>query len=191
MRDGFAVHTAEGVIGGVLGTLLIRQTTALGRRMPPELTPPSPSGDPAEVIVSRLEDLRGRRFSIRVHARLAKGLHWAYGIGWGGLLGVAVSGLHVRRARDTLLAGAGMGALAWAVGYLGWLPRAGLLPPVRRQGMGHVATSLVTHVAYGVAAAVPILAIDEVRRRRQPAWQRLLGRVQDLALAARARARAR
>jgi GNAT superfamily N-acetyltransferase len=189
MRDGFAVHTAEGVLGGVLGTLLIRQTMALGKRMPPELTPPVPSRDPADLMVSRVESIAGRRFSSRVHEGLAKGLQWAYGIGWGGLLGIAVSGLHVRRPRHTLLAGAGMGALVWAVGYLGWLPRAGVLPPLRRQGVGHVATSLLTHVAYGVAAAVPILAIDEVRRRRRPPWQRLLDRAEELALAARARAR--
>jgi hypothetical protein len=189
MRDGFAAHTAEGVIGGFLGTLLIKQTMALGKRMPRELTPPTPSSDPADVVLSRLESLRGRRFSPRMHQGLAQGLSWAYGIGWGGLLGLAVSGLHVRRARGTLLAGAGMGALSWAVGYLGWLPRAGLLPPVRRQGMGHVATALLTHVAYGVAAAVPIMIIDEVRNRRQPPWQKLLDRVRDYADAARKRAR--
>lgn len=173
MRDGFVAHTAEGALGGVLGTLLIKQTMALGRRMPAGLEPSVPTRDPAEVILSRLEGLRGQPFSGRAHDRFAQALHWAYGIGWGGLLGLAVAGLHVRSTRRILLAGAGMGALVWAVGYVAWLPRAGLMSPVTRQRPGGVLTSLITHVACGVAASVPILMIDRLRERRAPWWRRL------------------
>lgn len=173
MRDGFVLHGAEGALGGAIGTLLIKQTIALGRRMPERLKPPSVKRDPGDFVVSRVEELRGRPLSAPVHERVAAGLHWAYGIGWGGLLGTAVSAFRVKGARRALLAGAGMGALVWAVGYMGWMPRAGLTRPVRRQGAGHVLTSLLTHVLYGVAASAPIALIDRERRRREPWWERL------------------
>jgi len=172
MRDGFVVHGAEGALGGALGTLLVKQGITLARRMPEALKPPAVRRDPGEFVVSRLEALSGRALPWGVHHRVAEGLHWAYGITWGGLLGLAVAGLRVKTPRQTLLAGAGMGALVWAVGYVGWLPGAGLMQPIHRQGKGGVATSLLSHVLYGVAASVPIALIDR-RRRRQRWWQRL------------------
>jgi hypothetical protein len=177
MRDGFVAHTAEGALGGVLGTLLIKQTLALGRRMPESLKPEVPIRDPADVVLSRLEGVRGRAFSTEAHGRFVTALHWAYGIGWGGLLGLAVGGLHARSTQQILGFGAGMGALVWAVDNVALLPRAGLARPVYRQSAGQIITSLLTHVACGVAASVPILIIDRVRERREPWWRRLARRV--------------
>jgi hypothetical protein len=177
MRDGFVLHGAEGALGGVIGTLLVKQGMTLAMRMPERLKPPAVRRDPGDFIVSRIEALRGRPLPGPVHERVAGGLHWAYGIAWGGLLGIAVSGLHVKTPRQTLLAGAGLGALVWAVGYVGWLPGAGLMAPIQRQGAGRVVTSLASHVLYGVAASVPIVIIDRERRRRQPWWQRLVDAV--------------
>lgn len=168
MRDGFVVHTAEGALGGALGTLLLKQTWALGRRIPAAWKPAPPPGDPADRVVARLERARGRPFSIRTHDRFTEGLRWAYGISWGGLLGAAVTGLRVRSVRQTILAGAGMGALVWAVG----LPLGRGAPALRRQG-GRLLTSLVTHVAFGVAAGVPILMIEAARRSQEPWWERI------------------
>jgi hypothetical protein len=178
MRDGFVLHGAEGALGGAIGTLLMKQTLSLGRRLPAELQPPSVRSDPAELVLSRVEALRGR--PLPGHDRLATALQWAYGIAWGSLLGIAVDRLHVRTPRRTLLVGAGVGALVWAVGYAGWLPRAGLTEPLRRQGVGRVATSLATHVLFGVAASVPIALIDRERRRRRPWWQRLGDALRDV-----------
>jgi hypothetical protein len=173
MRDGFVLHGAEGAIGGVIGTLLVKQGMTLSRRLPEKLKPPAVRQDPGDFFVSRVESLRGRPLPGGVHDRLASGLSWAYGIGWGGLLGLAIAGMREQTVRRTLLAGAGMGALVWAVGYVGWLPGTGLMPPIHRQGAGHVAVSVAQHVLYGVAASVPIAAIDRARRRRQPWWKKL------------------
>jgi hypothetical protein len=180
MRDGFVLHGAEGVLGGAIGTLLMKQGLSLLRKIPEDLAVPAPARDPADVIVSRIEAWRGRPFSGRVHQRAAQGLHWAYGITWGGLLGVAISALRVRNTRQTLLTGAGMGALVWGVGYVGWLPRTGLMKPVTRQGGGRVATSLATHVLFGIAASVPIALIDRARARRRSWWERLTDAALDL-----------
>ena len=173
MRDGFVLHGAEGALGGAIGTLLIKQGMSLARRLPASFEPPASRRNPGDLVVSQLEELRGRPLPGPPHERLAGGLDWAFGVAWGGLLGIAVSGLHVQTARQTLLAGAGMGALVWAVSDVGWFPGAGLMAPIQRQGAGRVATSLALHVLYGVAASVPIVLIDRERRRRRAWWQRL------------------
>jgi hypothetical protein len=173
MRDGFVLHGAEGALGGAIGTLLLKQGMSLARRLPASLEPPAAIRDPGDFVVAQIEGLRGRPLPRPTHERVRSGLHWAYGVAWGGLLGIAVSGLHVKTPRQTLLSGAGMGALVWAVGYVGWLPGAGLMAPIQRQGAGRVVTSLLSHVLYGVAASVPIVIIDRERRRRRTWSQRL------------------
>ncbi len=52
-----------------------------------------------------------------------------------------------------LVAGTVLGLATWAVGYLGWLPATGLMPPVTRQEPARVAGPIATHVGYGIATA--------------------------------------
>jgi hypothetical protein len=91
----------------------------------------------------------------------------------------------MQTTRRIIAAGAGLGALVWAVGYVGWLPRAKVTEPVTRQGAGHVATGIMTHVLYGVAAAAPIASIDAARRRRRLWWERLADAAEERFLRAR------
>jgi hypothetical protein len=180
MRDGLVLHGVEGALGGVLGTLVVKRTIAIGAsKLPEKLKPPEIRRDPAELVVSKIEAWRGRPLTPEAHARIARSLPWAYGIGWGSVLGLGVSALRMKTTRRIVLAGATLGALVWGVGYVGWLPRAKVTEPVTRQGAGHVATGLLTHVLYGLAAAVPIAAIDAARRRREPWWERLYDDVEE------------
>ena len=179
MRDGLVLHGVEGALGGVLGTLVVKRTIKIGSKLPEKLKPPEIRRDPAELVVSQIEAWRGRPLSQEAHARIARSLPWAYGVTWGSVLGLAVGGLHMKTTRRILVAGAGLGAVVWAVGYVGWLPRAKVTEPVTRQGAGHVVNGLLTHVLYGVAAAAPIAAIDAARRRRQPWWERLADEVEE------------
>jgi hypothetical protein len=50
----------------------------------------------------------------------------------------------------------------WAAGYLAWLPRTRLMPPVTEQHAGQVILPLLQHAAFGVAL-VP--TYDWLRRR--------------------------
>ena len=161
MRDGFVVHGAEGALGGAIGTLLVKRRIAITQRAPDE--PATGEG-------------------------VARALPWAYGIAWGSLLGLAVAGLHVRTAPRTLLAGAGMGALVWALESSGWLPGAG---PIARRSTRSAALSLASHVLYGVAVSVPIALIDRERRRRQHWWERLADEARASRLGHELRARVR
>lgn len=165
MRNGFVSHAAGGVFGGAMGTLfMMNGMKRVGQRLPERLKPTLVRRDPAELMVARLEALRGRPLPRRVHDVLAGSLHWVYGMGWGGLLGLATTRHRLRSPRDTLLAGAALGTLVWAVGYAGWLPATRLTPPLHRQGGRHAAAALIAHVAYGIVSALPILVVDRVLR---------------------------
>jgi hypothetical protein len=164
MQNGIGMHTAEGALGGALGTLAIMQALRLSHRLPLKLQPAMPRRDPGDFMVSKVEQMRHKPLPRSVHDGLATALHWAYGIGWGAALGMA-AGREPLGAGRVLSMGAGMGALNWAAGYIGWLPATKLLPPVHRQGMGHVASSLISHVGYGMLASLPILIADRMVAR--------------------------
>jgi hypothetical protein len=65
-----------------------------------------------------------------------------------------------------------MGALTWAAGFFGWLPKAGLVKPVLRERRSRAAASLLGHVGYGLLAAAPICAAEMYSRRKAPSWVR-------------------
>ncbi|HTL17320.1 MAG TPA: hypothetical protein VL793_08790, partial [Patescibacteria group bacterium] len=47
--------------------------------------------------------------------------------------------------------GALLGLLTWAVGYLGWLPGAKLMPPVWKHQPKQIAMPIAEHALFGVA----------------------------------------
>jgi hypothetical protein len=57
------------------------------------------------------------------------------------------------RDRTPFAAGSLLRLATWAVGYLGWLPATGLMPPVHRQEPARVAGPIATHVGFGIATA--------------------------------------
>lgn len=170
------VRAGSGAVGGVLGTLFMHEAMQVSGRLPEPLRPPTPRDDPGHFIVSRAEDVAGTALSQPVRSTAAQGLHWAYGISWGTLLGLAAPSIGVHSWPAALAAGGAMGALCWSAGYLGWLPAAGLVEPIHRQGASHALSALATHVVYGVLCAVPMFAIHRaVWRRRRRALARLFG----------------
>ena len=81
-----------------------------------------------------------------VEAVGAKLLGLGYGMTFGVLYAVAR-----RKTQRTLLEGALLGIATWAVGYLGWLPRARLMRPIWKQKPLQVAVPVAEHALYGVA----------------------------------------
>jgi hypothetical protein len=173
MRDGLGVHTAEGALGGALGTLFIGRAMRMTQRLPEKLRPTMPDENPAELVIRALERLREKPLSRAAREGLEHALHWAYGITWGGLLGLATSRVRIRTIGSALLAGAALGGAVWAIGYAGWLPLTRLTPPVHQQGAKHAGTSLLTHIGYGLVSAAPIYLLDRLARRR-PWYRRVL-----------------
>lgn len=95
---------------------------------------------PPRVIVEKLlPGLSGS--AVNFTAGLA---HVAYGAS----AGVAYSALVPRRWQNR---GTGLayGAALWAVGYEGWLPALGVLPPAHRDSPGRAVAVLSAHLVYG------------------------------------------
>lgn len=155
-----------GLIGGGLGTTMMLQTVKASDRLPEAIRPPAVREDPGAYVVRRLEERRGRPLPERAHQRAARGAHWIYGIGWSTLFSAIAPRLKLTSLGRAIAAGAAFGTSVWAIGYLGWLPRAGLVAPARRQGLGHHAGVLAAHVGYGILAALPIYAANRTAARR-------------------------
>ena len=178
MRNGFVSHTAGGAIGGMMGTLFMMKASKRANQLPERLKPTQTRRDPGDFLVTRMEEARGRPLPRTAHERLAGALHWIYGIGWGGLLGLSLATAHrkVKNVPAALLVGAGLGTAVWAVGYAGWLPATKLTPPLRGQGGRHAATSLLMHIGYGIVVAAPLLALDAYIQR-EPRSRSFMGRL--------------
>ncbi len=143
------------LVGGAVATGLALAVMKRVDRLPRPLRPQQPSRDPGLEMISRGE----RRFGALpapVKSVGAQLLQWGYGMTGPLALGIVSSKLGVRSPVKTLLAGAGLGALVWAIGYAGWLPALRLVPPVHKVPMQKNAAGLLHHVVYGAMASVPL-----------------------------------
>jgi uncharacterized membrane protein YagU involved in acid resistance len=85
---------------------------------------------------------------------LTNAMHWAYGIGWGGLFGVLQGTAHGRR----LPAGGAFGASVWALSYVQLVPM-GIYEPPWKYPPEELALDLSYHLVYGLAAALAFGAL--------------------------------
>jgi hypothetical protein len=160
---------AEGALGGMLGTWFIQRAMTLSQRLPESLQGPEVREDPGQFIVRKLHVAPALR------EPLAKSLHWVYGTTWPLVLGTLAPRLRHKGWSQLLLAGAGLGAAVWAVGYLGWLPATGLTKPIYKEKVSRTTSGLLGHIFYGVLAAVPTLVEEQLLHRRPRGWRRWFG----------------
>lgn len=83
------------------------------------------------------------RFPLPLRDAAAVLAHFGYGVTGGCLYAV------VRKQHSTRDAGLAYGVFVWAVGYEGWLPAMGILPPAHRDKTGRALTMLAAHLLYG------------------------------------------
>lgn len=157
----YAARLGEGLVGGIVGTAFIHQIMGMQDKMPESLRGPEMKGHPGDFVLSQGEKLVGR-VPDQHRDKVMQGLSWAYGSTWGSMLGLANSFIGFRSFGGAAAAGAALGTLVWAVGYVGWMPAAGLVEPVHRQGATHVASSLGSHVIYGLLSGLVMHALDRV-----------------------------
>jgi hypothetical protein len=102
---------------------------------------------PAQVGRRLVEGLTQRPLDAR-WARLTNNvMHWAYGVGWGTVLGVAGGSLpRLRLAHGPLF-----GVTVWGTGYV-ILPVAGLYKPIWQYRIGELAPDLGAHLIYGTTS---------------------------------------
>ena len=149
-----------GVGAGLAGTMGIHGLrTATGKWLP-ETMPPMRQ-DPAEFMLERAESALPSELQKRVpeSAQQTAGplLHLGYGT-TAALMYAALRRDDPSVLRDGLLVGLGV----WAAGYLGWLPRTGLMSPITEQRPAQVFVPLLQHLAFGLTAAAVYAAL---RRR--------------------------
>lgn len=167
---------ARGALAGVAGTLVIDALMKAGQRVAPQASPPMRE-DPGKAVVEQVERATGMDLPAGVEKAGVVSAHVGYGAFMGatfGLLHLAAAGaarsatgerggatdtdrLLAPRADedlgDVVVEGAALGLAVWAIGYLGWLPAVGLMPPVTRQRPAQVAAPILNHVVYGLVTA--------------------------------------
>jgi hypothetical protein len=149
-----------GAAGGALGTVVLRELIHAGQRLPEPLRPPHLEEDPGEHMTWRAEMRTLHPLPPATHDRVGRGLHWAYGMLWPTALALCLHRARLRPVPLALGVGAALGALVWAVGYLGWLPATHLLEARMKRRVGRQLTALTGHVAYGVASMLPLAALE-------------------------------
>ncbi len=171
-----ARDAARGAIAGLLGTVAINAAMKAGQRVAPEASPPMRE-DPGKAVVEQARQATGIA-SLPPAAEKAGILsaQFGYGAAMGatyGLLRLAASTggqaigtrggatdtdrLLATRSEadfgDVVLEGTALGLAVWAVGYLGWLPATGFMPPISEQRPAQVAAPILNHLLYGLVTA--------------------------------------
>ncbi len=151
---------ALGAAGGLAGTLAIQALLKAQQKWLPDSVPPF-RREPGEFMVENAEDAlpESVRRSIpeTVESGAAQMLGLGYGLAFGALYG-ALRPAGGSPLRDGLI----LGMVNWTMGYMGWLPALGLMPPVWRQKPAQVVTPAAEHVVYGMAT---VAAYDWLHER--------------------------
>jgi len=149
MRNELWKELAVGAVAGLAGTMAIQALLMTHQKVSPQTMPPI-SQDPGEFMLSKAKAVLPHKAQERVPRKVedvgAKLLGMGYGMTFGALYAAARP-----KTQRTLLEGALLGIAAWAVGYLGWLSGAKLMPPVWKQKPAQVSLPVAEHALYGVA----------------------------------------
>ena len=144
-------RAALGAAAGLMGTLAIQVMRTSNQKLLPETMPPIRE-DPGAFMVEQAEELLPEQAQDDIpdfaEAAAAKALAMGYGMTAGALLGALRSG-----EGNVVVDGVVLGLGTWAVGYLGWLPASGLMPPLTKQTPEQVLSVAVQHAVFGVITA--------------------------------------
>lgn len=161
-RPDLTTRMAQGAAAGLLATVALHAVrTASQKQLPATMAPIRQ--DPGEFMVQRAEALLPDELRERVpeaaETAAARGLAMGYGATSGALYAA------LRPAgRSTVIEGLPLGLAVWAAGYLGWLPAAGLLPPLTEQAPAEVFGPVVRHALWGAFAVAAYDRIDQWAR---------------------------
>jgi hypothetical protein len=125
-----AEKIGAGAAAGTDWTALIQGLMAASQKWAPQSLPPIKQ-DPGEFMVEKAEEQlpAGLREKIPepLEKAAAKSLAFGYGTTFGALYATSRP-----ETKSLLWEGSALGLAAWGVGYLGWLPASGLMPPGRQ-----------------------------------------------------------
>ena len=135
-----------GVVGGAVGAVLMWPLYEASKRagLLRESPPIRVADRAAETAVEATET--GGPVGEGAREAAAAGGHLLYGAAAGALYGLLQDELEL----PAIAAGVGYGLALWAVGYLGWLPAARILPEPWRQRAGDALVPIAAHAVYGL-----------------------------------------
>lgn len=150
--SSWLTRAARGAAAGLVGSLALQTLHAGCARYLPGTIPPLKE-PPDRFLLQKAEQLLpfGMRAQVPepVENAAVRSLACGYGLTVGALYGAFCPG-----SPRLFLDGAAVGAGCWAISYLGWLPAAGLTPPISEQSPPEVLGPLVRHVLFGFVTAV-------------------------------------
>lgn len=121
--------------------MVLHQVMTATAKLIPDSKPPMKQ-DPGKFMAAKANVPQS------LEAVAVKALQVGYGVSAGALYGAMRN-----RISSPILEGALLGLAVWAVGYLGWLPAADLMPPVTQHSARQIAVPIANHIVFGVAVA--------------------------------------
>jgi|SRR5579884_2789905 len=138
---------ATGAASSIAGTLALHLTHEAAYKYAPSTLPPMYE-EPGHFIVRKaasvLPETTRTRITNGQRDRAASALSFTYGAIWPALY-LALRG----RKASVLFDGAALGFAVWGIGYLGWLPKLRLSPPVSQQTPMQIVNNVAQHALYG------------------------------------------
>jgi hypothetical protein len=155
-----STNLIAGAVAGLLASLPMSFSMNLMHRMLPEAEKyPLP---PREITLAASERVGlGKLVREDPLKTVATGAgHFAYG----SLGGAAYAQLSKQLPFPTVIKGLIFALAYWAVGYLGWIPAAGLLSPATRHPPKRTALTITAHLVYGCLTAILFNALTKNKR---------------------------
>jgi hypothetical protein len=147
--NDFWKRIAMGAAAGLAGTMAMQVIRTANKKWLPQAQTPIVE-DPGKYMLRKAEKALpaevAKSVPDKAEAAGSKLLSMGYGMTFGGLFAALRP-----NTREVAGEGALLGLATWAVGYLGWLPKTRLMPPLWRQKPKQVALPIAEHVLYGIA----------------------------------------
>ncbi|HZV33532.1 MAG TPA: hypothetical protein VFB72_03070 [Verrucomicrobiae bacterium] len=149
-----------GAVAGLAGTMVMDYLRKSTHDAMPGGEPPM-RVDPGKFIVKKGEQVLPGKLRRKIPRKAEDVAAKSLGIGYGMTFGALYSLLHPRGG-GAIRDGIALGLLNWAVGFLGWLPASGVMPPVWEHESKQIALPMAQHAAYGAATVAAYDALVTV-----------------------------
>lgn len=160
MKDAPLLERAAiGAAAGMAATMALQAIRTASQKALPDSAPPMKQ-DPGEFMVQKAEEVLPESAREKIPESAEKAAGQALGMGYGLTFGALYSALRPNGG-DPLVDGPALGLGTWAVGYLGWLPGLGLMPPITEHEPQQIAVPLLQHILYGMATVAAYQGIKD------------------------------
>lgn len=148
-NDDLCKRLALGALAGLAGTFVMQALRTGGKKIAPGTEPPM-RDDPGNAIVQKTKNALPQRIQERIPKKVETSAAASLAIGYGVTFGAVYAAVRPKGGA-TLRDGVALGVANWAIGYLGWLPASGIMPPVWRHEGKQIAMPIAQHAVYGAA----------------------------------------